>query len=287
MPAPSSQHDGGSRAAGAGSSPSRSKSTVRPGAPRGFVVSSTRGRLTTEDHRHRPGGRCAAQDGPLHRPGQRHPGHPDRWFRIAVRDGNTQAGEASARSKRQAESVNVAVVPDPTRPLASGGAGRPLPATGAAVSPPAPGLATAGPAAADGAAAERPATAGSRGAAGPSTAAGLCPRPVRARPPKHRIWQACSGLATIRTCSRSARPRSTPNGWTAWVVPAPGRAFWFVERLATGNPGDVRRSSPRPWAISPVPRAWRRLRVMPGCPERVSTRRFQETAIRPWVRFSG
>ena len=27
--------------------------------------------------------------------------------------------------------------------------------------------------------------------------------------------------------------------------------------------------------------------AMPGCPEKVSTRRFRETAIRPWKRFSG
>ena len=44
----------------------------------------------------RPGGGRAAQDDPLHRPGQRHPGHPDQWFRTAVRDRQTQAGEAPA-----------------------------------------------------------------------------------------------------------------------------------------------------------------------------------------------
>ena len=34
-----------------------------------------------------------------------------------------------------------------------------------------------------------------------------------------------------------------------------------------------------------VPRACRKSRAMPGCPEKVSTRRFREIAIRPWKRF--
>ena len=45
--------------------------------------------------RQRPGGGRAAQDDPLHQAGQRHPGHPDRWFRTAVTDGETQAVDAS------------------------------------------------------------------------------------------------------------------------------------------------------------------------------------------------
>ena len=38
---------------------------------------------------------------------------------------------------------------------------------------------------------------------------------------------ACSQQATISTWSKSARPKSMPDGWTACGIPAPGCGFWY------------------------------------------------------------
>ena len=44
---------------------------------------------------------------------------------------------------------------------------------------------------------------------------------------KHRIDRHVAVWLQTPTWSRSARPKSTPNGWTACGIPAPGLGFWF------------------------------------------------------------